>query len=101
MKARESDEQDRFGEYPCCWISGKDANPQNIYEWLHRNYQGYKFAILFDCTKDEFEEPEKETPVYFLDTFFDEVLAYIGIDKVKEWINKRELNWCLARKEFI
>lgn len=92
MKIREDDEQDRFGEYPCCWVSGKDACPQNIQEWLYRHCQGYKFAILFDCTKDEFEEPEKETPVYFLDTIFDEFLDYIGSDKIKEWMKRRESN---------
>ena len=92
MKVMENEKQDGFGGYPCCWVSGKDSCPQNIQEWLYRNYQGYKFAILFDCTKDEFEEPEKETPVYFLDTLFDEFLEYIGMDKVKEWLQEKELN---------
>lgn len=83
MKIKETDRPDRFGIYPCCWVSGKDACPQSIQEWLYTHYQGYKFAIIFDCTKDEYEEV-KEVPIYFLDTLLKETVNYIGIDEVKQ-----------------
>lgn len=90
MKVNETEKPDRYGTYPCCRVSGKDANPQNIHEWLYRNYEGYKFAIIFDCTKDEWEEPDKETPVYFLDTILDEVISYCGVDEVRKRLEKYE-----------
>jgi len=88
MKIKETDKPDRNGVYPCCWISGRDATPQKIYEWLFYHFQGYKFAVMFDCTKDEFEDMDKETPVYFADGILDEVLDYVGIDAVKKWLNE-------------
>ena len=91
MKINESDKPDRYGTYPCCRISGRDATPQKMQEWLYYRYQGYKFAIVFDCTKDEFEEPEKETPVYFLDTVLDELLEYAGVESIKEWLKRKEM----------
>lgn len=91
MKVNETEKPDRYGEYPCCRVSGKDANPQNIHEWLYRNYDGYKFAIIFDCTKDEWEELDKETPVYFLDAILDEVINYCGADAVRKRLDKYEL----------
>jgi hypothetical protein len=39
--------------------------------------------------KDEFEELDRETPVYFLDTIFDEFLEYVGEDDVKEWLKRK------------
>jgi len=92
MKISEKETMDRYGVYPCCWVSGKDATPQNLHEWLFNHYQGYKFMVMFDCTKDEFEEPDKETPVYFLDTVLEEILEYAGVDKIKEWIQSKTLN---------
>lgn len=84
MKVYEGEKTDRFGNYPI-WIKGKDANPQKIQEELYRRYggQGYKFAVVFDCAKDEWEEPEEETAVYFLDTILDEVISYCGPDEVR------------------
>lgn len=87
MKIKETNEPDRFGIYPCCWVTGKDACPQNVQEWLFKHYQGYKFAVIFDCTKEEYET-EKETPVYFLDELFDEIVEYIGVDDVKKRLDK-------------
>lgn len=92
MKVNETENLDRFGIYPCCRVSGKDANPQNIQEWLYRNYEGYKFTIIFDCTKDEWEEPDKETPVYFLDSILDEVINYCGADAIRKRLE--ELGGC-------
>lgn len=97
MKVFEDEKTDRFGNYPI-WISGKDANPQKIYEELYSRYggQGFKFAIIFDCSKEEWEEPEKETPVYFLDTVLDELISYCGIEEVRrrlEELESEEKKW--------
>ena len=89
MHIFEDEKTDRFGNYPI-WIKGKDANPQKIHEELYRRYggQGYKFAIVFDCSADEWENPEKETPVYFLDTILDELIFYCGPEEVRRrWMN--------------
>lgn len=89
MKIREGgDEPDIFGEYPAAWVE-KAKNLQEIWDWLFKNYNGSKFAIIFDATKDEYQELTA-TPVYFLDCVFNELLEYMGIDKAKEWIAKKE-----------
>lgn len=47
-----------------------DATPQKIHDALWKNGlcgEGYKFAMVFDESKDEYEEPPKETELYFLD----------------------------------
>lgn len=89
MRVYEDEKTDRFGNYPI-WIKGKDANPQKIYEELWRRYggQGYKFAIMFDCSKDEWEDPEKETPVYFLDDILDEIINYCGLEEVRRRLDE-------------
>lgn len=91
VKIDDSEKKDRYGRYPI-WIKGKDANPQKIQEALYSRYggQGYKFAIIFDCSKDEYEEPEVETPVYFLDDILDEVINYCGVEAVKKELERME-----------
>lgn len=90
MRVYEDEKKDRFGNYPSLWVRGKDANPQKIYEELSNRYggQGYKFAIVFDCSKDEWEEPEKETPVYFLDTILEEIISYCGLEEVRRRLDE-------------
>lgn len=90
MKVYEGEKTDRFGNYPAFWIKGKDADPQKIHEELWRRYggQGYKFAIVFDCSKDEWEDPEKETPVYFLDTILEEIISYCGVEEVRRRLDE-------------
>ena len=89
MQIFEDEKTDRFGNYPI-WIKGKDANPQKIHEELYRRYggQGFKFAIVFDCSADEWEDPEKETPVYFLDTILDEIISYCGLEEVRRRLDE-------------
>ncbi len=89
MQISEGEKPDRFGNYPI-WIKGKDANPQKIFEELFYKYggQGYKFAIIFDLSRDEFEDPEKETPVYFLDEILEEVIDYCGIEEVRRRLDE-------------
>lgn len=90
MKVSEYEKTDRFGIYPALWIKGKDANPQKIYEALWSRYggQGYKFAIVFDCSKDEWEDLEKETPVYFLDEILEEAIDYCGLEEVRRRLDE-------------
>ena len=50
MKVNQEEKVDRYGIYPHIRVSGKDANPQNIHEWLYSHYgTGYKFVMIFDC----------------------------------------------------
>lgn len=90
MKVNQEEKTDRYGIYPHIRVSGKDANPQSIHEWLysHGGY-GYKFVMIFDCTKDEFETPEKETPIYHMDAIDDEIMEYIGVERVKQWLKQK------------
>ena len=56
----------------------------DVYEWLFNHYNGYKFAILLDCSKDEFPEPDSKIYVNFLDELHDEVAieaGYVRADK--------------------
>ena len=46
------------------------------------------FAVMIDCTKDEYENPEESEPVYFLDTVVEEVIDYCGIDTVQKKIDE-------------
>lgn len=48
-----------------------------------------KFCIVFDCMADEWEEPDKETPVYFMDSIEDEIMEYIGEERVRRWLEGR------------
>ena len=91
MKIIEEEREDRYGNYPI-WVKGSDAIPQKIQEELFRRYggQGYKFAIVFDVSKDEWEEPEKETPVYFLDEILDELTVYCGAEKIRRILDEME-----------
>lgn len=90
MKVNQEEKTDKYGIYPHIRVSGKDANPQNIHEWLynHGGY-GYKFVLIFDCTADEFEAPEKETPVYHMDAIDNEIMEYIGVERVKQWLKQK------------
>ena len=80
MKIKEEERQDKYGEYPACWV--KSADLTRLQEWLFNNFNGYKFAVVFDCMKDEYEEA-KEMPVYFLDCVSKELIAYAGKDAIK------------------
>lgn len=54
MKVIDDGREDSFGK-PCI-IFPKNAKIQDIYEYLHKNYFGYKFCIVIDCMHDEYEE---------------------------------------------
>lgn len=80
--------KDRYGT-DC--IIFKTHNLKDIQEWLWDNYggYGYKFSIVIDMSKDEYEVPG-ETYVYFLDEILPEAAEYAG----KEIVNKAfESEW--------
>jgi hypothetical protein len=91
MKLRENSGyvKNKYGQDPFGWVSGKDASPQAIYNKLwDMGYGGvgYKFAIIIDMSCDEYEEPEREQEIYYLDTILDEAIEYVG-----EWAVKKKL----------
>ena len=63
---------------------------QGTIDWAKVKKEGYKFAIIFDVSKDEWEDPEKETPIYFMDELLDELIRYCGTEKVKKELAKLE-----------
>ncbi len=90
MKVNQEEKADRYGIYPCIRVSGKDANPQNIHEWLYNNIgSGYKFVMVFDCMPEEHGEYEKEYPIYHMDVIDEEIMEYIGIERVKQWLKRK------------
>ena len=94
MKFKQNNDckQDRYGRTPHTYITGADATPQKIYDALWRSGlggAGYKFAIVIDASRDEYEEPPKETELYFLDELLEEVVEYVGADNVRRWIDER------------
>lgn len=81
MKVK-TDIPDRYGRYPLRVSGMKSLKELNNYLW--QNYQGFKFAIVFDESKDEFEELEPEVLVYFLDTLVEEVAEYSDCKIIKK-----------------
>lgn len=55
-----------------------------VYEWLFQHYQGYKFGIVLDCSREELPELDNKIYVNFLDDLQEEVnfeSGYIRIDR--------------------
>ena len=57
---------------------------QEIQDWLFDHYQGYKFAMVFDCYPDECQEIGNEYWVYYFDDLAEELLIYSGYNKAIE-----------------
>lgn len=94
MKFRENQscEENCYGQTPAAFISESDATPQKIHETLwSAGYggQGYKFAVIFDVSHDEYEPAPKETQLYFLDDILNEVCEYAGVEFVKSWLRQK------------
>ena len=87
MKVLE-DETDRYGR--SMFVFSGVKNIDEVYTWLQQHYSGYKFGMVFDCTRDELQEPDRKFYVYFLDELTDEVMAYSDFVKVdkKTWKSK-------------
>ena len=95
MKFRQNSDckNDIYGRTPVAYISGSDATPQNIHDAINKNGFGgcgYKFAMVLDESKDEYEPLDKETELYFLDDILEEVCEYAGVEQVKEWLKRKE-----------
>lgn len=95
MKFRQNNDckNDRYGRTPVAYISGSDATPQKIHDAIWNNGLGgcgYKFAVVIDESVDEYEPLEKETELYFLDDILEEVCEYAGVERVKEWLKRKE-----------
>ena len=74
--------EDRYGR--SCLVFSGVKKFTDVYEWLFNHYNGYKFAILLDCSKDEFPETDSKIYVNFLDELHDEVAmesGYVRADK--------------------
>lgn len=69
------DVQDRFGRY---YIRFTGYTLLQIHEWLWNRYggEGYKFGIVLDVSKEEFEPMDNTVYVYFLDALAAEVEDY-------------------------
>ncbi len=95
MKLKLNDDyiRDKYGITPFAYVSGNDATPQRIFDkiWEQNGGAGYKFAIIIDVSHDEYETPEKETPIYYLDDLFTEMCEYIGVKYAKEKIDELAL----------
>lgn len=86
-------EENRLGQLPGFYVTGADATPQHIFDalWGKMGGQGYKFAVIFDVSHDEYEDPPKETPVYYLDDLLVEAMVYAGRDRVLTEL--KEMGW--------
>ena len=73
-----TDTPDYAGRYPEITCS-PSATLKEIwsYLWEHNGGEGYKFGMVFDCSKDEYEDIE-EFNVFYLDELDEEVKAYKG-----------------------
>ena len=45
--------------------------------------------MIFDCMADEWQELEKEYPIYHMDEIDDEIMEYIGVERVKQWLKRK------------
>lgn len=75
--------EDKFGRCPLRVTGLK--NLAELHEYLWHNYNGFKFAIVFDETKDEYEEYDKEILVYFLDELAGELASYADLNFTKKY----------------
>ena len=82
------DKTDRYGRDMFVFSGVK--NIDEVYTWLQQHYSGYKFGMVFDCTVDEFQEPDRKFYVYFLDELTEEVMAYSDFIRADEktWKSK-------------
>lgn len=77
------DKQDRFGNFPI-WFNSH--NLRDINDYLQHHYDGYKFAIVIDCTLGEIAPLEKPLPVYF----FGDIAEEVAQEADKKLVDKKE-----------
>lgn len=73
------DQEDRYGRGLLIFSGVKSID--EVYFWLQQHYSGYKFGIVFDCTKEEYQEPDRKIYVNWLDELADEVMHYCDYEK--------------------
>lgn len=73
LKVIPQNDPDYAGRYP---LLVKGLNIKLLYDYLFHNYHGYKFAIIIDVTKDEWEDFPHDVPVLFLDDALEEAAEY-------------------------
>lgn len=78
-----TDKQDRFGNFPIWFYS---RNLRDINDYLQHHYDGYKFAIVIDCTLGEIAPLEKPLPVYF----FGDIAKEVAQEADKVLLDKKE-----------
>lgn len=87
MKVYEGEEhEDRHGRYPLVFTGFKKL--EEIHDYLFKHYYGYKFAIVFDETHDEWEPYGSEARVYFLDEVLEEAMLYAGKDTTIQMVKR-------------
>lgn len=74
------DQTDGYGRSGIIVFSGAKSVDE-VYQWLHKHYQGYKFGMVFDCMPEELRAPDRNYYVYFLDELADEVMSYCDFYK--------------------
>ena len=93
--------RDKYGKYPIVFKGVKSLREVNEYLWQH--YNGYKFAILFDETKDEYEDYGTAILVYFLDEIVDEAAEYANVKIVRKqediWVVSYAFSGCMVHND--
>ncbi|MGN0444219.1 MAG: hypothetical protein ACI4F5_06365 [Acutalibacteraceae bacterium] len=75
MKVIQDDSaKDSYGRCPIVFKGAKSL--REIHDYLFKHYGGYKFAIVFDETVDEYYDYGKDIYVYFLDEILEEAAVY-------------------------
>lgn len=105
MKVKDGDDfHDIWGRYPIRF--SKVRNLREVHDWLWKHYQGHKFAIMFDESKDEYEDFGTEIYVYFLSDIAADAALEIGMklvydDRIStEWIEDENGGFYCSRCSF-
>lgn len=61
-----------------CLVFSGAKKFSDVYDWLFNHYNGYKFAIILDCSMSEHPETENKIYVNFLDELHEEAALEAG-----------------------
>lgn len=82
LKLVNADYTDSRGKHPLVFENVKSL--EELHQWLFNHYNGYHFTIMFDETKDLYEEYGKRVYVYFSDEALEEIAWYAGYKEAKD-----------------
>lgn len=82
--------EDRYGRGIIVFSGVRSID--EVYLWLHKHYQGYKFGMVFDCMPEELLPPDRKFYVYFLDELAEEVMSYCDYYRDKDVYRKKTYN---------